>query len=243
MILLSSQVNSEEPRNIPQAHWKQDTSIRAKSVPVPLGLLYIITTRHSLELINITILTNYKYLMSCLPQLRFILKRAFSLIGKTVSPHFLVSLKTSAPPSSPSFWTKKLSWMDEASGWLWGPCRLLLFLCDPMNKPTAGHDFTFLWASHWWHHHHTPDHITGHFLPTCHWPWGHLKRLFPLRRVYKLSHFPSGCLHFTWLPINPVSGKTFGKSLRLHLLLQLPQPSQSHRLRKGTLHYIMTQFI
>lgn len=42
MILLSSQVNSEEPRNIPQAHWKQDIIIGAKSVTVPLGYIILI---------------------------------------------------------------------------------------------------------------------------------------------------------------------------------------------------------
>lgn len=50
-----------------------ETSMWAKSVPVPLCLNYINATSHSLELINITILKDYKYLMSCLPQLRFIL--------------------------------------------------------------------------------------------------------------------------------------------------------------------------
>lgn len=96
MIFLSSQVKSAKPRNIPQDHWKQDTTMRAKSIPVPLGLHHINTISHSLEFLNITIPKNYKYLMSCMLQLIFILKRAFSLIGIIVSPHFLVSLNSNS---------------------------------------------------------------------------------------------------------------------------------------------------
>lgn len=122
----------------------------AKSSSVPLGLRYIITTSQSLEFINITVSKNYKHLMSGLPQLRFIFKKGHLVwLGKQ-SHHTSLSLSKPQHPHPPlpwfleeaAWWTKKLSWMDEASGWLWGPCRLLL-LCDPMNRPTASHDFIF----------------------------------------------------------------------------------------------------
>lgn len=179
MILFSSQVNLEEPRNIPQAHWKQNTSVGAKSVPARLWLLFIITTSHSLEFINITILKNYKYLMSQLPQLRFIWKRPFSLIGKTVPPQNLSTAILPLHVSERGSMVDKKGfheWMKPQDDFgasvvcfssymtIWtGPLLV-------MTSPSVG--LSLMTSSlH-------PDHITGHFLSTSQWPWGHLKGFF-----------------------------------------------------------------
>lgn len=124
MILLSSQVNSQVPRNIPQAHWKQDTSMGAKSSSVPLGLHYIITTSQSLEFINVMISKNYKYLMSCLPQLRFIFKKGHLVwLGKQ-SHHTSLSLSKPQHPYPPLPWfLKEAVWQTKKSFREWMKLR------------------------------------------------------------------------------------------------------------------------
>lgn len=129
--------------------------------------------------------------MSCLLQLRFILKRAFSLIGETVSPHFLVSLNSK--PQHPILpllgFCKRLrggqksfhEWMKPQDDFgapvdCFSPCVTLW--TSPLLVMSSSVGLTLMTSSLY-------SHFTGHFLLTCQWPWGHLKRPFPLWRLYK----------------------------------------------------------